>query len=197
MKMAKKSQKVGSQLESMIDATNANYLLKGLCLFVRQHEEVKTNKHFDKEQKKNVITSAYYKGKGGLDYAGVVAGRYVSFDAKSAADRLAFSAIEPHQIRLMKNVEKFGGDAFILAYIRSANAVYLVPARYIIPMYEAWDEHRKDNERTGRKVRYEGGASLNVTNLNENAFVVLPSMLGSVDWLPAYKKMIQSRMGDA
>jgi recombination protein U len=192
--MAKKSQRVGQQLENMIDSTNANYLLKGLALMVRQHEEVKTKGYRDKDTKQKVITSAYHKGKGGLDYAGVVNGRYVSFDAKSAADRLAFSAITSHQVRLMKNIERMGGDAFILTYIRSANAVYLVPAAYLVPLYEEWEAHQELNKATGKNTRYEGGASLNVTNLNDNAFVVLPSLIGSVDWLPAYNKMIQARM---
>lgn len=192
--MGKKSQRVGDQLQNMIDATNDGYLIRGLCFIHRQHEEVKTNKHFDPKLKKNVITNAYYKSKGALDYAGVVAGQYVTFDAKSAADRLPFANIEEHQIKYMDYAEKFGGHAFIIAYIRNVNAIYLVPAYYIVPLWREWNEHKKQDERSGTKTRYEGGASLNVTNLNENAFVVMPSMLGAVDWLPAFKKMVQAKM---
>lgn len=86
-------------------------------------------------------TSGRVVGAGGLDFAGDLQGRAVTFDAKSTENRARFDLrlIKPHQAVIVKNAHARGAVAFFLVELGARSPA---PAYYALawPVLRPWWE---------------------------------------------------------
>lgn len=115
----------GSTLEDYINMTNENYMKDGLAVIQKLPTSIKPIKL---DQKKGVITLAYFDQKSTVDYMGNVQGIPVCFDAKETSKKsLPISNIHKHQIEFMDKFTKQQGMAFIIIYFSEYDEYYLLP----------------------------------------------------------------------
>ena len=126
----------GMAFEAEINETNDYYREKGLAVFHKRPTPINIVKvDYSRGAK---ITEAYFETQSTTDYNGVYRGHYVDFEAKSIRGKTSFplANIPPQQIDHLKRVLAQGGIGFFLIDFATKNAVYLLPAEYVIDFYE-------------------------------------------------------------
>jgi len=122
----------GTGWEARLDTWHDEYRRDRRALILRCHPPVRVLARQAAGRFRGV-----WAGKGPPDYAGVVGGRAVCFDAKdSRAARWPFSALAVHQAKDLSATEVNGGVAFIALRLRGAPSVLLW--RELGPDWWAW-----------------------------------------------------------
>ena len=115
----------GSSLEELINFTNDVYRQRGLALLQKIPTPITPIKV---DNKKHIITLAYFEQQSTVDYMGVVQGIPVCFDAKETSlQSLPIQNIHPHQIQFMKDFQKQKGIAFLLVYFSQKHTFHFLP----------------------------------------------------------------------
>lgn len=164
----------GKYAENLIKQANKHYQLSGQAMIFRQHAEVKTIR-----SKKNwrEIENTFYSDRAGLDFAGVVDGRYISFDSKQTKGKsLPMESIHKHQIASMQNIIKCGGDAFVFILFSDLDEGYLYPASHVV--------ERQDMIAKGEKVQ----KSIPLDDCRKRGYRIKEQNNVLADWLSAYRE---------
>ncbi|PHV71822.1 Holliday junction resolvase RecU [Sporanaerobium hydrogeniformans] len=154
----------GNELEEMINLTNDRYREKQLAIVQKVPTPIKP---ITIDQKKRVITLAYFDQKSTVDYIGVVQGIPICFDAKETTKNfLPISNIHEHQVTFMRDFKKQGGEAFLIVAFKKYEDYFLLDIETLNQYYEraqtggrksmAYEEFNKE-----RLIPVEGGLYLN------------------------------------
>ena len=116
----------GMDLESMLNKTNEQYLLKDKAVIYKKPTPIGVVKVSYKDNHK-IINKGYFKEQSTLDYNGLYKGKYIDFEAKVTHNKTSFplSNIHNHQIDHMRKIIAHGGITFLIVLINEI--VYLLP----------------------------------------------------------------------
>lgn len=111
----------GKRFEMMLEMSNRHYRLKKVAHVRKTFPEAKFQ--LDKEGK---VRKYWFEKSGGLDFAGMHQGRYLSFDAKSTKSATSFPLknVETHQFDELRRIEEFGGMAFLLIHFEKLGKTF-------------------------------------------------------------------------
>ncbi len=125
----------GSDLEEIINFTNAQYRRKGLALFQKIPTPITP---VEVDNQKHTITLAYFDQSSTVDYMGVVQGIPVCFDAKETAQKhLPLQNIHEHQLLFMEDFQAQKGIAFLLVYFSAMDEYYFLPIEVLRRYWQA------------------------------------------------------------
>lgn len=162
----------GMVLEELINEANRFYLENDIAVIYKKPTpigivEVKSN------DKRKIITKAFFKEPSTLDYSGIYRGKYIEFDAKETKCKTSFplANISKNQINHMKNVINHGGISFLI--IKINDGFYFVDASYIINFIES--EKRK---------------SIPFSNIEEYGYKINRRNLVQIDYIKIIDKII-------
>lgn len=125
----------GSVLEELINITNSAYLRNGICIVQKVPTPITP---LEIDNRRGIITKAYFDEKSTVDYIGAVQGIPICFDAKETSHkRLPLQNIHAHQIEFMENFEKQKGVSFLVVYFSMFDEYYYLPFRHL---KEFWEE---------------------------------------------------------
>ena len=160
----------GMSFEEAINASNAYYAEKGLCLITKRPTPIRVSKVDYSHGAK--ITAAFYEKQSTTDYNGVYDGHYSDFEAKETRAKASFplNNIPKQQIEHLKSVLSQKGIAFFLIRIVAEGKVYLLPAEYVILFYEKRER-----------------ASIPFASIKEHGFPVPEGYRPRYDFLPVVK----------
>lgn len=131
----------GSLLEEQINNTNILYEKHNLAIIQKIPTPITP---LEIDNKKHLITKAYFDSKSTVDYIGVVQGIPICFDAKETShNRLPMQNIHKHQIEFMENFEKQKGLAFLIVYFSIYNKSYYLPFNILKKYFDNMKEGRK------------------------------------------------------
>ena len=118
----------GKDLEALVIQSNHVYRIRQEAVIHQAHAEVKTIR-----DRRGQIAKTFYKGKVGLDFYGVIGGRYVTFDTKQTANKTSYplSKIEPHQYTTAIETARAGGIAFLLVRFSYWGETYYLSAEQL------------------------------------------------------------------
>lgn len=129
----------GSNLEHLLEFTNAQYLKMGLARVDKIATPVKAVEITDS----GVITRGFYEKKSTVDFIGIIQGMFVAFDTKEIRGQsLPLKNIHEHQLEFMKDVAAQGGLCFIILHFVSADEYYLIDLDQIIYYMEVQQERK-------------------------------------------------------
>lgn len=132
----------GSLLEELINRTNEKYRNDGLCVVQKIPTPITP---LEIDNKKRLITKAYFDEKSTVDYIGAVQGIPICFDAKETSHkRFPLQNIHSHQIQFMKEFENQNGVAFLVVYFSMFDEYYYLSFRLL-------EKYYNDSKENGRK----------------------------------------------
>lgn len=124
----------GSVLEELINRTNEKYKNDGLCVVQKIPTPITP---LEIDNKKRLITKAYFEEKSTVDYIGAVQGIPICFDAKETSHkRFPLQNIHEHQVDFMNAFEKQNGVAFLVVYFSMFDEYYYLPFRILKKYYD-------------------------------------------------------------
>lgn len=125
----------GSLLEELINRTNELYKRDNLCIVQKVPTPITP---LEIDNRKGIITKAYFDEKSTVDYIGVVQGIPICFDAKETSHkRLPLQNIHKHQVEFMETFEEQKGVAFLVVYFSIFNEYYYLPFRELKEFWQA------------------------------------------------------------
>ena len=125
----------GSLFEELINKTNTAYMEDDLAVIQKLPTSIKP---VELDNKRGVITLAYFDGQSTVDYMGNVQGIPVCFDAKETKKtNLPLSNVHDHQVKFMEKFTRQGGLSFMLVYFSNEELTFLLEFDIL---KRAWDE---------------------------------------------------------
>lgn len=133
----------GSGFEEIINFTNDAYRQKGIALIQKIPTPITP---VAVDNKKRIISCAYFEKKSTIDYIGVVQGIAICFDAKETSQKsLPIQNIHEHQIDFMEDFQNQKGVAFLLVYFSFIGEYYFLPFE-ILKIY--WDKSKANGRKS-------------------------------------------------
>lgn len=158
----------GMSLEDDINHSNTYYLEKNIAVIYKKPTPIQVV-----EQKKEVITKAFFKEPSTTDYNGVYNGKYLDFEAKETTSKTSFplANIHKHQITHIKNVINQHGIAFIIIRFKKLDKTYLLFGKDFI-------NFTTDNTRKSIPINY----------FEEKAYLIKEKLSPRIDYLEIIEK---------
>lgn len=127
----------GKQLESLLNATNAQYRRNNWALVDKIPTPIKKIRNYN-----GSTFIAVWEAKSSVDFQGVYNGRSIVFEAKQTKETTRFDLdnIKDHQIRYLEQAEQQGAITFVIIDFYKLDEVYLVPADYVVQCYHKAQE---------------------------------------------------------
>lgn len=131
----------GAVLERLIDMTNNQYRNKGVADIRKIPTPVQIQSNVQGKVRGYVTKGEW------VDYAGVIDGRALIFDAKETTIRTSFPLdnISEHQYELLKSWHQKGAQSFLLVSFTKLDEVYLLPFK-LLELY--WEDARKGGRKS-------------------------------------------------
>lgn len=128
----------GMTLEDDLNQTNEYYHLHHIALVYKKPTPIQV---VQVEYPKNKIREAYFNEPSTLDYNGVYQGKYLEFDAKETQSKTSFplSNIHKHQIEHIRNVQYYGGIAFLIVRFVALDQTYLLLGEDLLAFLEQYE----------------------------------------------------------
>lgn len=115
----------GKLLESVINNTINNYQKYNIALFSKLNPSI-----IIKSRQQATVCGILTKSNS--DYYGVYRGYYVEFEVKQTQQtKFYLGQIKAHQLTRIKNVEAFGGCAFLIIFFQTENSYYAIQPGFI------------------------------------------------------------------
>ncbi len=164
--------KQGNAFEDALDELHALYMRRGEAAIVRSPAP------FRVLGQSGGVFRGVFEGTGPADYTGLVAGRGVSFDAKSTtASAWALKKLEAHQADWLDAFTAQGGYGFILLWMQGG--VWVLPWETLRPVWTAHRAYRVAGQRATA-----GSASLSPARVAE-----LGHRCQASNWLPVVRRL--------
>ena len=150
----------GSAFEELVSLTNQLYRQQGLALVQKIPTPITP---VEVNNRKHIITKAYFGAKSTVDYIGAVQGIPICFDAKETRQKnLPIGNIHRHQIEFMEDFTRQKGIAFMLVHFAVVDHFFFIPFE-ILKKY--WDLAQKGGRKSipledfdsKYQVEYRGG----------------------------------------
>lgn len=135
MNMANK----GQSLEVLVEHQNAMYLHRLIAKIT------KVDTKWVPERADGKITGAHVVKKSGLDFAGcLMGGHSIKFDCKQSEDPrgLLLKNIKEHQIKELREAERFAETAFLVCEILPLRKCYVIPSETAIQLWDRWQGNK-------------------------------------------------------
>lgn len=153
----------GSLLEELINRTNDKYISDNLCIVQKIPTPITP---LEIDNKKRLITKAYFEEKSTVDYIGAVQGIPICFDAKETSHkRFPLQNIHEHQIKFMDMFEKQNGISFLIVYFSMFDEYYYLPFNLLKKYYN-------DSKKNGRKSIPYDSFSKDYIIHNKNGYIL-------------------------
>ncbi len=124
----------GSALEELVNRTNESYERDGLAIVQKIPTPITPTKI---DNKRRLITEAYFEQQSTVDYIGVCQSIPICFDAKQVSKKsLPMQNIHEHQIDFMKKFQEQRGVSFLLVNFTETNESFFLPFDKFYAYYE-------------------------------------------------------------
>ena len=161
----------GLAFEAQLDELHKHYRHAGRAVVVKVPAPYRVVKKLPKGR----FTGAF-EAAGPPDYAGVIEGRAVAFDAKqTSGDRWSFDLLADHQARYLDGFQL--QDAFAFLVLTLGGRVWVVPWTTLGPRWWAWHRTR-------------GAAARGTASLSEADLDAIGHRCVGCDWLPVVVRLL-------
>lgn len=132
----------GMELEKEIEGALFSYLHRKIALIKKIPTPIKP---VEVNQKKGIITKAFFEEKSTVDYIGNYRSRMIAFDAKETGKKnLPLDKIRQHQYDFLKDNHLLGGISFLIVSFTDVGEVFYLP-------FTTLDEYWILRDRGGKK----------------------------------------------
>ncbi|MDR1913366.1 MAG: Holliday junction resolvase RecU [Clostridiales bacterium] len=151
----------GSNLEELINLTNAIYTRRGIGVIQKVSTPITP---VEVNNKEHTITKAYFEKKSTVDYIGVSRGKALCFDAKETSrSALPMQNVHRHQLEFMEQFENQGGVSFLLVSFSLKAEVFFMTYRDLLA---GWTASQNGDRKS---IPYDAFAQRNLVK-NEEGF---------------------------
>ncbi|RXY96208.1 Holliday junction resolvase RecU [Malacoplasma penetrans] len=112
----------GMYIEELIEKSINYYLFNNICFIEKRYLPIKIIKRSGNVIEGKLLNKSY------VDYAGLINGRYISFEAKQTEnDKFMLSQIKEHQLNHLNLISRLNGISFLILHFYCEDKTFLIP----------------------------------------------------------------------